>query len=168
MITKSIENCGKILFSLNLPYKDIENAINLWNENPVLSEALCSPAISKYERQNVINKLFPKRISGFLKVMCEFDYLGDFNEIIKAYEACSLEAQNIVRAQLYYVTEPSDKIKQSFRQTLCKKYNASDTVLECIEDKSLVGGYKLKVGDIEYDKSIKGTIDALRKTLTAN
>ncbi len=168
MISHNIENCGKVLFSLNIPHEDIQRTIKLWNQNPVLSDALCSPAISKYERQNVIDKLFPQKITGFLKVMCEFDYLNDLNEIINAYENCSLEAQNIVKAQLYYVTEPSDKLKENFEQMLCKKYNASDAIVDCVEDKSLVGGYKLKIGDIEYDKSIKGTINALRKTLTAN
>ncbi|MFU0828355.1 MAG: hypothetical protein ACFWTJ_12655 [Lachnoclostridium sp.] len=37
--------------------------------------------------------------------------------------------------------------------------------MELKEDPSLIGGFVLKVGNTEYDKSIKGTLDELQKTL---
>ena len=58
-----------------------------------------------------------------------------------------------------------EETAEKFRKMLCKKYGANDAALEIIEDKSLIVGYRLVVGDTEYDKSAAGVVKALRKKL---
>ena len=54
---------------------------------------------------------------------------------------------------------------EQVKEMICKKYNKAGVELDLIEDPSLIGGMVLKVNDTEYDKSIKGTLDEMQKSL---
>lgn len=167
MIFKDAENCGKILASLNIPREDIESTKEIWNDSEQLREALTNPVVKLEEKYNVIDKVFPKSICTFLKVMCEFGHLDILPQIFEAYDQTLLAEKNILYAELYYVNKPDDAVIHSFKAMLCKKYSCGDVYIKLIEDKELIGGYKLKIGDIEYDKTVLGTMNALKKKLLA-
>ncbi|MGN1114230.1 MAG: ATP synthase F1 subunit delta [Oscillospiraceae bacterium] len=167
MIFKDAENCGKILMSLNISKEDIKSTNEIWNENEELRTALLCPVVKCEEKYNVIDKVFPKSICTFLKVMCEFGHLDILPDIFEAYDMLVLASRNILYAELYYVNKPDNSVIDSFKDMLCKKYNCKDAEIKLIEDKELIGGYKLKIGDIEYDKTVLGTVKALKKKLLA-
>ena len=49
---------------------------------------------------------------------------------------------------------------------LAKKYNKETVELTMVEQTELIGGFVLKVGDIEEDNSIRGRLNRLEKKLT--
>ena len=49
---------------------------------------------------------------------------------------------------------------------LANKYGKQTVELSMVEDKSLIGGFVLRVGDKEEDYSMKGRLDRLEKRLT--
>lgn len=165
MIFQNAKNCGKVLFSLNIPETDVVDTKELWEGSEELKNALCSPSVKKDEKYAVIDKLFPKSIGNFLKVICDFGYINILSEIILAYENEILKNKNILRAKLYYVTKPEANVIENFKKLLCDRYKSSDVQLELIKDESLIGGYRLKVNDLEFDKSIQGTIKSLQNKL---
>jgi F-type H+-transporting ATPase subunit delta len=87
------------------------------------------------------------------------------SQIFDMYEDVVLESKNIVKAKLTYVTKPDDDQINKIKEFVCNKYNKAGVLLELKEDASLIGGIVLSVGDVEYDKSIKGTLSSLHKTL---
>ncbi len=165
MIFQDAENCAKVLLSLNADENDILDAKNLWESSDELREAICANSVRMVEKYAVIDKLFPKSLTNFFKVMCEFGHIKDLSDIILAYENLVLNQKNILSAQFYYVNEPDAQTVDKFKQMLKSKYDVSDAVITLVYDESLIGGYKLKVGDTEYDKSIKGSIKALQNAL---
>ena len=62
------------------------------------------------------------------------------------------------RAELIYVTAPSEKQLADIKNFLKKKTGASNIELNVREDKSLGGGFILKCGSREYDWSTAGRI----------
>ena len=66
--------------------------------------------------------------------------------------------KNFERAELIYVTAPSEKQLADIRNFLRKKTGVSNVDLVLTEDKSIGGGFILKCGSREYDWSTAGRI----------
>lgn len=164
-MTQRDVNYGKVLFEMGVSKESINHARTLLNENHELLSALSNPVIKKSEKAAVIDRLFDKEIAGFLKVLCENAYIENIEEVFKAYDELVLESKNMICATLRYVTKPSDAQLEGIKQMICKKYNKVDVLLQLEEDASLMGGFVLKVEDTEYDKSVKGKLLHLQKTL---
>lgn len=165
MITGRALNYAKVLYSFGLNPSSVDKAKRLLLNCNELMEVLENPAVKKKEKENVIDALFDKEITNFVKVLCENKVIGIFSEIINAYEELLLEHKNELKAKLTYAVKPDDEQIEQIKSMLCNKYNKSGISLELEEDASLIGGYVLYVGDTEYDKSIKGALSEMQKTL---
>jgi F-type H+-transporting ATPase subunit delta len=165
MISQQTVNYAKILFSLEPKEESIRSAKELLLGSRELMELLENPAVKLMEKDTVIDKLFNIEIRSFLKVLCENRMIGKFEEILSAYEAMELEHKNILKASLSYTIMPNDEDISQIKNMLCEKYKKAGVFLELKEDASLIGGFVLNVGDTVYDKSIKGALSEMQKTL---
>ncbi len=157
---------GKVLFQLSLSTKTIDHIKELLLKHKELQAVLDNPSVKAKEKHRVIEQLFDREARNFLKVLCDNGRMSHIEEILMAYEDLVLESKNMIRATLYYVTKPDDAQLIGIRNMICKKYNKEDVLLELKEDPSLVGGFILNVGDIDYDRSVKGKLlDMQRKLL---
>ncbi len=165
MISQRALNYAKVLYSLKLKDDSIQSAKNLLLNNSELKNALENPVISKQNKDSVIDKLFDKEITSFLKLLCENKTIGLFSDVISVYEDMILEHKDILKAKLAYVKKPEEAQINQIKSMLCEKYKKSGVFLELEEDASLIGGFVLYVGYTEYDKSIKGTLSEMQKAL---
>ena len=165
MISQSASNYAKILYSLNLKENSVEQAKNILFSCCELMEVLENPTIKKQEKEAVIESLFEKEIVSFIKVLCDNMAIGLFPEIIDAYHGHILEHKNIIKAKLAYAIKPEYEQIEQIKRMLCDKYEKIGVDLELAEDTSLIAGFVLYVGDTEYDKSIKGALTDMQKTL---
>lgn len=165
MITQRALNYAKILYSLQLKEESINSARNILISVSELMEVLENPVIGKQEKASVIDALFDKDIRSFLKVLCENDAISLFAQIAEAYNELVLEHKNILKAKLTYAVKPLEAQLDEIKKMLCEKYQKTGVFLELEEDASLIGGFVLHVRDMEYDKSIKGALSEMQKTL---
>lgn len=165
MITQQSQNYAIVLDSLQIAQEMIEDTKHILLDNSQVLNALDNPTIKKTEKEAVIDKLFPVEIRNFLKVLCQNKSISISQEIFEGYETLLLQKQGKIKATLAYATKLSkDEIVQ-IKEMICTKYNKTEVQLKLEEDSSLIGGFILTVGNTEYDKSIKGTLDELRKAL---
>lgn len=165
MITQQAANYAKVLFSLGIKEESILSAKNIFLENKTLIEVFENPVIKQEEKEAVINVVFEEDIRKFIKLVCENKSIGIIDEIFDAYEGMELASKNIIKATLRYVTKPDDAELDQIKNMVCSKYNKTGVSLTLVQDTSLLGGFVLTVGDTEYDKSIKGTLARMQKTL---
>lgn len=165
MITNKAYNYAKVLFLLGINEDTIKETKQLFHENHELIEALDNPVVKPSEKEAVIDLIFTKEIRSFLKVLCTNRSINLAEIIFEGYEALLLESKNIVKAKLSYVSRPDETDIQQIKDMIRNKYKKAGVILELNEDASLIGGYVLSVGNTEYDKSIKGTLLELQKTL---
>lgn len=158
-------NYGKVLFQLSLSTESVDSMKELLLNHKELLTALDNPSIKAKEKRAVIDKLFEPEVRNFLKVLCDSGYISHIAEILTSYDDLVLESKNMIRATLSFVTKPSDAQLTGIKNMICKKYNKEDVLLELKEDSSLIGGFILNVGDVEYDKSIKGKLLDMQKRL---
>ncbi len=165
MITSQAANYAKVLFSLGLQEEVIKKSKEVLSQNKELMEALENPSIKRLEKEAVIDRIFDKEIRSFIKVLNLHGQIGAAAEVFQEYDAMVLESNHIIKAQLSYVAKPEETEIQQIKDMLCNKYRKTGVIMELKEDPALIGGFVLTVGNTEYDKSIKGTLEELQKTL---
>lgn len=165
MISQRAANYAKVLYSLKISEDSIAHARQLLMEQSELRDALSNPVIKNKEKNSVIDQLFDKEITAFLKVLCENKAIGIFHEILEAYEQIVLDSKNMLKARLAYAEKPDDEAIEKIKRMICDKYQKTEVILEQEQDVSLIGGFVLYVGDMEYNKSIKGTLSEMQKSL---
>lgn len=159
-----IKNYAQVLFELKIDYEIVQDTKKICLESTELLNALSNPSIQKKEKHSVIDVIFNEKIKSFLKVLCDNNNIEYIIQIIEVYEEILLQSKKMVKATLTYVTKPDEEQISQIIKFVMDKYNKADVLLELKEDSSLLGGFILSVGNVEYDKSIAGTLSSLRKT----
>ena len=122
--------------------------------------------ITKKEKENVVDKLFSDDLKSFLKIVCDNDDIDCFDEAVEYYDELKRKTDKIIKAEFDYVTMPKDEQLERIKQYLMKQYQADEVDLTLKEDKDLIGGFMLKVGDHVYDNSLSGKMRKLQQKLT--
>lgn len=165
-MTQTAINYAKVLYELSIPREAIMDTKQAFLSVPELNVFFTNPVIPKEKKHAVINRLFPKEMKSFLKVICNHQSFDEINHIFEAYEDYERQKQNKLLAKLYYVAAPDEEQLAKIKDFLCKEYKADDVEFILKEQPELLGGFVLRVGDKEYDWSVKGRFQLLRQKLT--
>lgn len=165
MITQRAVNFAKVLESLDVPKNDVEQVRNLLTEVEQVAEVLDNPLVRWEEKKGVIKSLMPESMWKFMRLLCDHHCVSIQKDIFEAYEDLVLEKQGQIKATLRYAMKLDSEDIEQVEDMICKKYNKTGVKLELIEDSSLISGMVLKVRGEEFDKSARGTLEELQKTL---
>ncbi len=75
------------------------------------------------------------------------------------------DQNRIVKATLSYSVRPSEDEMEALNQVLKDQYDATEIIFEEIEDPELIAGYVLRVGDLVFDSSAKGSFEVLEQKM---
>ena len=159
-------NYARALDALSVPETDVREAASIFEKAPGLKKVLASPVIAKERKEHLIDRLFPEAVRNFLKVACVHGRTAQLGEIFESYEALLREQKGILKAELFYVTPPSEEQLWKMKQFLRRIYNKNDVLFDKREDSSLLSGFILRAGDFEFDYSLKGYFERLEQQLT--
>lgn len=157
---------AKVLFELGIAGDVIENARTIVQETPELQGVLGNPVVEKERKHKIIDRVFPKEIRSFMKVVTDYGKIDHINEIFLAYEENKNKMAGIVTVKLTYVTPPTDQQQKGMEQFICKEFSAAGVIWERQERPELIGGFKLYVNGREYDYSVQGRMNRLEQKLT--
>lgn len=158
-------NYAKVLYELNISPDIIAKTHELVKENPKLMDVLMNPVVSFREKERVIDRIFPAEVHNFMKVLTRYQSVDCLPDIFTCYENYAHEKQDILDATLYYVTPPTEEQVEGIKAKLAKEYHRSQVDLELIPRPELLGGFVVKIGDVEADYSILGRVNGLRRQL---
>lgn len=164
-MTQTAINYAKVLYELNIPQDAIAKTHDLIEENPELIHVLMNPVVSFREKERVISRIFPAEVHNFMKILTRYHSADCLPDIFTYYENYSHEKQDILDATLYYVTPPTQEQVEGIKAKLAKEYHRSQVDLELIQRQELIGGFVVKVNDVEADYSILGRVNGLRQKL---
>ena len=157
---------AEVLYQLKVPEEAIDETKRLWEVSEELPEVLSNPAVSKEQKHGIIDRIFPKEMTGFLKVLVDHEKAGNPEEIFQGYEEKKQAAEGIVTAVLRYTTLPLEEQKEKMEAWIKKTMHAGKVSWVLEEDASLLGGFILSIGDKEYDYSVQGRLNRLEEKLT--
>jgi F-type H+-transporting ATPase subunit alpha len=134
---------------------------------PQLGQELADPATPLERRHRVIEKVFPPEVRGLLKLLCDDNAIDAAGAVLTAFCESQGKASGTLNATISYVTPPDEKQLAGIRSFLSKKYGVDQLDLTLKEDKNLLGGFVIRVGNEEIDWSMKSRLGSLRQTLSS-
>lgn len=162
-MTNLPENYARVLFDLNIEPEQVREARGLLEESSELSEALMSPIVTRADKRKVIDRLFPAETRSFVKVMSDNGDIGIAEDVFRAYDALIRKRDDVAYATFTYVTAPDEAQVEKLKKKIAEDYGKQNVELHLEEDKSLLGGFVLTVEDLVLDRSVKTSIDRLRR-----
>lgn len=158
-------NYATALYELSIPSEAVDETDALFAQAPQLRQVLSSPVTSLKEKHAAIVRIFPPATQNFLKELCDNQDADRIGEILEAYRGLCLEKNGILRAELRCAVEPTGEQLEQMTARLCRKYQKSDVRWTIRHDPSLIGGFVIRVGDVESDWSLKGRLKQLQQKL---
>ena len=164
-------NNAKVLYGLNLDRSEVESVENIFSLTPLLQETINNPTIPKEVKVNIIGKVFSsenisEKLIRFLQVMCKNNQADDMKAIFEQYYLYYDQMNKIIHAKLICTSPFTDAEKQEADNILKEKYADYKVILTQEIDDTLLGGYVLKIGNHEYDKSYKERLRQLQEKIT--
>ncbi|MBQ4062195.1 MAG: F0F1 ATP synthase subunit alpha [Christensenellaceae bacterium] len=80
------------------------------------------------------------------------------------FEDVSANNPELLKVEIQCITPPTDEQLEKLRVFFCREYNVSDVDFIIRKDPGVVGGFRIFVGDENYDWSTLGRIRQLRKS----
>lgn len=154
-----------VLSELGIKKESIKETRQILEQTRELQKILEHPVITKKNKHDIIDRVFPAEMRNFLKVVVDNGKTGIIMEIFGAYEELEKKKAKIATATLRYVTLPSDEQKKKMEEFICKTFAADGVSWNMEEDPELLGGFILLVDGKEYDYSMAGRLNRLEQTL---
>ena len=150
---------------------DIKVARSVFADNPEYSKLLDTPALSKKERVDLVDKAFSGldgALINLIKIVTEKRIAHTFAEIANTYLALYDESRGILQVEavtaIPLTAEQSAKLSKKLGAITGKRATVKNTV-----DRSILGGMKLRYAGTQLDGSVKTRLDkfeaALRETV---
>jgi F-type H+-transporting ATPase subunit delta len=173
--TKSAIRYAKALLELaieqnkvDLVLKDMEFFVNSGNDNYDLLVFLKSPVINADKKLNVLNELFSHfdvLSKSFIQLITKNGreailpvIASSFIDLVKSYK-------NIIPVTLISATE----LSKTSKDKILSKVKVSGTIeLKEEIDPTLIGGFIIRIGDVQVDASVNSQIKKLKIDLITN
>ena len=131
-----------------------------------ISIYLANPTINSKVKESLIEKSLPDNIArALLIVLVKEKRFNLADEILKQLNVLLDARRGIKRAQIISAVKLEDATKTQI-QTALEKYFKTKLTLGFKEDKSLISGLKIKVGDFYIEDSSSSRLRELENVLT--
>lgn len=169
-MTEQARIYGAVLFELDIPQEMVEQAAALLRENPPLQKVLSSPVVKREKKHHILEKIFREPdyvplLLHFLMKAADAGCIGQMQDILSVSQQLQYKSRGIAEASLRYVTMPDASWIERIRRFLMRKYGYQDVTFQFTMDSSLIGGFILRVGDVEYDYSLRRKLLRLRQSV---
>lgn len=173
--SKVSKRYAKALFSLGqeegkvLEYgQDLNTFLKFWRSHPEFARVVSSRLFAVEDRKQILKAVLDKsELSGtvrnFLNLLLDKDRIGSMEGIAGYYERLTDEVSNVARAE---VRVPRTLRPQSLSrlESALSQLTAKKVRMDVKEDKSLIGGVVVKIGDLVLDGSVKAQLRGLRES----
>lgn len=146
---------------------DVRAAEGVLISNPDYVKLLDSPALSKDERVELVDKAFhnvDERLLNLLKILTEKRMSYIFGKAAKAYYNLYDESRGILRVEAVTAIPLNEKQSKAITDKLSVTLNKT-VVLYNIVDASILGGVKLRYSGVQLDGSVKTRLDKFEEAL---
>lgn len=152
-------------------YADMQLVQGVYHDNKDFVTFLNSPIIKTDKKLSVLKAVFDGKINdmslGFFTILTNKRREAYMGDIAKSFIAQYKEHKNITTAVITSAAGIDEKVRAKVLDLV--KQSAKGEV-ELIEktDKTLIGGFVLRIGDKQVDASIARKLNELRKSFSEN
>ena len=150
--------------------KDMRAVVNTISDSKELKDLLASPIIRGEAKKKVLSNIFKGShaiTQGLLKLLVDNGRVGMLNEVALKYIILNeqLKGQDVA-----FVTTAVPLTKNLEKKVLAQvsKFTGNKVTIENKIDESIIGGFVLRVGDLQFDASIANKLNNLKREFTSS
>jgi F-type H+-transporting ATPase subunit delta len=150
--------------------EQLRKAVQLFEVSPDLLQVLHSPAVSRNKKIVLVGKLIDEEgldrlIRNFLMVIVEHRRVKDLRHILESFEGAIDARLGFTRAEITSATDLTEEQKQAIEEALAEATGKRVRPLYRI-NAAIIGGIIARLGSKEYDGSVLGRLETLRRQLS--
>lgn len=150
-------------------YQELKLAADMIRQNEELETFIHNYHIDSRKKKKVVSSIFQGRIRqelvNFLNLLIDKNRIGYLDSIIEQFRILADQKMNILNITIASALPVNDLQCQKIKEKYKKKYEASEVKIHLLEDKSLLGGIKVIIGDTVIDGTVKSRLEELKKSL---
>ena len=149
--------------------KELAQCAGRLQGQPELWAALISPAVEPEEKERVLGRLpqFAPQgpVGRLLCLMARKERLPLLPQVVRSSRRLALEREGGALGRLTCARPMPPEEVEWLKDTLLRLHHLNKVELEVDVDPELLGGFRLEVQGVTYDKSVRGGLNALARTL---
>lgn len=150
--------------------EDMTLIINTIKNSSDLQSFLKSPVIKNNVKKNALLEIFKSVngvTSGLFEVLIENNRLDILPVVASSYNRLYNEMNGVQVAKVTTAIPLTPALEVKIQQKV-KELTGNEAKIENIIDESIIGGFILRVGDIQYNGSVKAQLTNLKRELQNN
>ena len=131
--------------------------------------AISNQSFAVEDRRKILNAILEKSdfsglVKNFLNLLLDKNRIGAINDIAAHYDRYSDEISNIARAEITTISPLKEDAQKTLTSVL-GEFTSKKVKLKVKEDKSIIGGIIVKIGDLVLDGSVRAQLRGLKESL---
>ena len=151
---------------------DMEIILSVCEESQDFSNMLKSPVVKADKKSAILNQVFGNKISelslSFLNLLTSKKREAILGAVAENYINLYNESKNIVSATVTTAAAITEDIRAQVLTQLKSVVGDADVRIEERVDASLIGGFVLRVGDLEFNASVANKLQKLKREFVSN
>lgn len=163
--SKAIFEIAKDKNSVDAFAEELESISVFLNNDKKIISFFEAPFVSLEKKRKIIHESFAgyrEEILKFVEVLVQYRKIKVIADIYEAFDEMVHKSENKVPGKLTAAKRLSDSQVKKIEEKISKILNAS-VVLKQVEEKEVLGGFKVEVGSYVVDSTIKAQLDKFRK-----
>tara|TARA_A100001011_G_scaffold247228_1_gene255474 strand:+ start:7273 stop:7821 length:549 start_codon:yes stop_codon:yes gene_type:complete len=153
--------------SIKEAVNESENLIEILAHNSNLNKTLKNKIVPNQTKKKIMLTIcgnVSENLKSLIEILVMKNRLNLFNDILNQFIELYKISSGMETCYLISAEKTTSKIDENLRHII-KKITKNKIKIINVIDKDLIGGFILKVGDIQFDNSISSTLSKLRTTL---
>ncbi|MDZ7698691.1 MAG: ATP synthase F1 subunit delta [Deltaproteobacteria bacterium] len=137
--------------------------------NEEFIQVVSNQLFSVEERKKILDfvlgkSTYPDLLKNFLRLLLDKNRIGAVQQISNYYSKLTDDISNITRAEVTTARTLAGDAQERLMKALAD-FTSKDVKMMVREDKSLIGGLVVKLGDMVLDGSVRAQIEGLKESL---
>ncbi|GGI56322.1 ATP synthase F1 subunit delta [Winogradskyella haliclonae] len=149
---------------------DMKHIVNAIAKSDELSQMLQSPVVRSSDKKAVLSSVFANanvNTTNLIDTLISNKRLALLNEVASSYINLYDQLRGSQIAKVTTAVALTSELKTKVLAKV-KELTGKEAELENIIDETILGGFILRVGDIQYNASIANKLDKLKREFTLN
>ena len=152
-------------------FQEISSVVEVVRENPDLRALLHSPIVRMEIKHKVLQEVFSERsatLNLLIEILVENKRVSDLYDIAREYVIQYNRYKEKTTVYLTTAVELPQRLKEQFVQKAIALSGRKNITLESKVEPQLIGGFILRIDDLQYNASIAHKLYGVREQLSEN
>ena len=163
---KAVLELAKEQDTLKATHDEMLSIYMTLDQSEELQAVLHSPMLSIQQKKEALLEVFKQSsalVKNLFEVLASNKRLDILQEVTGAFHTMYNEAQGIVEAKVTTAVPMDAALEEKVLNKIKELTKAENVSLQKLVDASVIGGFVLRVGDVQYDASMANSFGKLKK-----